>query len=458
MRAALPPRRLGVVLALTGLYFVAGKLGLLLAFVHPSATAVWPPAGIALAAVLLLGRDVWPGIFLGAFLVNVTIAGGGGPLVSLAVAGGNTLEALAGAYLVQRYAGGTLAFDHADDVIKYTLLAALGSTVIAATVGVASLVLGGAAPPGGAGIIWLTWWLGDVGGDVVVAPLILLLRAPSYGIEWDLRRTLEAALLATLAFLAAEVVFGSPARPAGGGYPLDFLIVPVLVWAAFRFGRRGAAVANALVYAVAVDWTRKGDGPFGSFAPNDALLLLQVFTTVVAVTALTVAATVLERRRVEQRLLSLAVSDPLTGLANYRRLMEVLETEVERSLRSGRPFSVLFLDVDHLKKVNDRHGHLVGSRALVRLAEVLRRACRAIDTPARYGGDEFAVVLPEADEAAATLVGQRVKELLAADRESPRITASMGVGVFPRDADSANALLGAADEALYGAKGRARAR
>jgi diguanylate cyclase (GGDEF)-like protein len=232
--------------------------------------------------------------------------------------------------------------------------------------------------------------------------------------------------------------------------------MPVFIWAAFRFDRRGAAISVAIVYVVAVLGTLAGHGPFAQFTRNQSLLFLQVFTCISAVTALVLAAVVLERRHVEDQLRLLAVSDPLTGLANYGHLVDVLEGEVQRSLRTERPFAILFLDMDHLKEINDRFGHLVGSRALWRIAEVLRKACRSIDTAARYGGDEFALVLPESDEAAAELVSHRVTELLAADTRKPPVSVSGGIASFPKDGNSAEALLNSADRMLYEAKSRAR--
>jgi len=153
-----------------------------------------------------------------------------------------------------------------------------------------------------------------------------------------------------------------------------------------------------------------------------------------------------------------SVTDALTGLANYRQLIAVLEAEIRRSQRTERPFAVLFFDVDGLKRINDRHGHLVGSRALCRMAEVLHVSCRAVDTAARFGGDEFAVVLPETDEAQARRVGERVLGRLTGDLERPRIAASMGVAVYPGDGGTAEALLGAADHLLYEMKGQGGAR
>lgn len=449
------PQQLGILLAVAVVYAVAGKLGLRLGFVNASVTAVWPPTGIALAAVLILGRWVWPAIFAGAFVVNVTTAGGAA--VSLGIATGNTVEALLGAWLLARFARGRRAFDHPGDVVRYAALAGLGSTAVAATVGVTSLALGGAARWEALPTIWVTWWLGDASGNFVIAPLILLTRE-SYGIAWDIRRGVEAALLAVAAVLVAGVVFGGLLPGPTKDYPLDFLPMTIFIWAALRFGRRGAAVAVVLVYAVAVRGTLSGYGPFASYPRNEALLLLQVFTCVASLTAMMLAAVVLERRRSEDELRQLAVSDPLTGLANYRQLIEVLEGEVRRSLRTQRPFAVLFLDLDDLKKLNDRFGHLAGSRALVRVAQVLRRTCRAIDTAARYGGDEFALVLPETDEVAAEQVARRVTELLASDTEQPPISVSLGVAAYPRNGATAVALLAAADRALYGEKARTAGR
>jgi diguanylate cyclase (GGDEF)-like protein len=150
----------------------------------------------------------------------------------------------------------------------------------------------------------------------------------------------------------------------------------------------------------------------------------------------------------------MAVSDPLTGLANYRRLIDVLNGEVQRSRRTGRSFSLLLFDLDRLKSINDRYGHLVGSRAICRLAEVLRVNCRTLDTAARYGGDEFAVVLPEARAESAVQVAQRICDRLAGDGEAPRLTVSFGAAVYPQDGDSAEKLFMAADRGLYRMKGR----
>src|SRR5712664_529732 len=159
-----------------------------------------------------------------------------------------------------------------------------------------------------------------------------------------------------------------------------------------------------------------------------------------------------ERKQAESQSRLLAVTDPLTGLGNYRRLLDVLHAEIERSGRTGRPFAVLLLDLDGLKKINDCYGHLAGNRALCRLGAVLRLFCRAIDTAARYGGDEFAVCLPETAAATAKLVASRIRNRLATDSEQPPLSTSIGVAAYPQDGETIEALLETADRELYGMK------
>ena len=171
-----------------------------------------------------------------------------------------------------------------------------------------------------------------------------------------------------------------------------------------------------------------------------------------------IAVDVTEQRTLEDQLRLQASTDSLTGLANHRHLFEVLHAEVCRSQRTGRECSLVLLDLDGLKKTNDQFGHLTGDRALCRLGQILRDCCRAIDTAARHGGDEFALVLPETSMAAATLVAHRICDLLAKDNEEPMLSVSVGVASYPKDADTIGALLYAADGALYGMKEkRARA-
>jgi diguanylate cyclase (GGDEF)-like protein/PAS domain S-box-containing protein len=162
-----------------------------------------------------------------------------------------------------------------------------------------------------------------------------------------------------------------------------------------------------------------------------------------------IAVDITGQRTLEDQLRHQASSDSLTGLANHRRLFEVLHAEICRSKRTGREFSLLLLDLDGLKAINDRFGHLAGDKALCRLAKIMSDCCRTIDTAARHGGDEFALVLPETGWAAATLVGRRICDLLGKDAEEPALSVSVGLASFPKDAGSIGTLLYAADKSLY---------
>ena len=305
---------------LTAVYFVAGRFGLSLAFINESASAVWPPTGIAIAALLLIGTDTWPAIAVGSFLVNLTTSG----LVasSAAIAAGNTVEGLTAAWLARRFAGGRSAFERPPDIVRFALLAAMGATTIAASVGTAALIAAGLAPLRDTRSIWLTWWLGDTVGAIVVAPIVVL---------WDRRRLLVdlarrlpelVALLAMLG-LAAVAVF-SPWPPGRPDFPV--IIIPVLLWSAFRFGAWSTALCSALVAVMAIYGTLRGWGPFGRWSLNDALLILQAFVGITTTMMLSVAAEVSRRRNVERDL---------------RRLNDGLErTVAERT--------------DELLKVNER--------------------------------------------------------------------------------------------------------
>lgn len=204
-----------------------------------------------------------------------------------------------------------------------------------------------------------------------------------------------------------------------------------------------AVWVNLAAQLAACQSVRLLDGPF-VFAQ-----LLNVGSYIILL-----AGALLDNARVFEQVRHLAASDPLTGLANYRRLLDVLDTETERTLRTGRSFAVLLLDLDGLKKINDSYGHLVGSRALCRVADILRVHCRAIDTAARYGGDEFAVVLPEAREDEAQRVATRIQETLLADQEEPPISVSIGTSVYHGEGERVERLLRDADQNLYEEKAR----
>lgn len=430
-------------------YFGLGRLCLALGAVDQAATAVWAPSGFALAALILLGRHLWPAVFAGSFLVYLSTTGHVASSVVLST--GNTLEAIIGALLIDRLASGSQAFRRAHQAFRFATIVAVCSTPVGALFGLGASAMVGDVPVSALAYVWMTYWLANLTGALVVTPFFIVwATTPLDRTRW--LEMIEAFVLLLMLLAVGLLVFGGKFPGDVKNYPLEFLCFPFLLWAAFRFGRREVVSAIVILAGLAVWGTLHGFGPFARETTAEALVLLQAYTSVMAIMGTALAAVVAEHKRAELQLHELAITDPLTGLANYRRLLEVLKTEIARSGRTSREFTVLFVDMNGLKKINDKYGHLVGSRALCRIAETLRRSCRTIDTPARYGGDEFAVVLPETPETGGQTVLKRVCDRLAADPDRPAVSVSGGVAVYPRDGESPTQLLRAADRLLYESK------
>lgn len=307
----------------------------------------------------------------------------------------------------------------------------------------------------------VSWWVSRIvlGLLFVVALLVEHFlprsRHPRREIAGALLTVMGSTYLITAALrrLPTEVsphpgaVFPSPQQllPAG-------IFLVALIWyrrrldledSAFDRTIYAAAWMNLAAQLAASQSQRLLDSPF---------VLAQALT--VTSYAIALGGALLDNARLFEQVRHLAVSDPLTGLANYRRLLDVLEAETERTNRSGRPFAVLLIDLDGLKTINDTYGHLVGSHALNRLAHILRIHCRAIDTAARYGGDEFALVLPETLHEEAARVANRIRAVMAGDTEMPQLSASIGISIYNGHGERIEKLLSDADAQLYLEKSR----
>jgi len=386
-----------LLVGITGVYFLAGRVGLeFFGLLHPNASAVWPPTGVAIAALLTFGRGVAPAVFVGAFLVNYTTAGS--LAGSLGIAAGNTLEGLAAAYLVTRFAHGREAFDRALDIFKFAALAAIASTTLSATIGVGVLALEDPAVRTQLGAIWLTWWLGDATGAMLVTPLLIAwqrnrkLRAPA-------ARVAESALLLATVVTVTATLFFSPLL---GRYPLAYLCLPPLVWAAFRFRQREVATAVVLMSVVATWATAMDKGPFVMATTNESLLVLQSFTAMIAMTTLIMAALVQERVALLEReqaalknaeaalrssdvfiaMLSHELRNPLSAIAAAGELLQRPGVPPETSLRAGRiirrqtvHFTRLIEDLLDVARITV--GKMTLRREPVDLAEAVANALQA---------------------------------------------------------------------------------
>lgn len=324
--------------ALAAVYVLAGQFGLSIASIHASASAVWPPTGIALAALLIWGWRLWPGVFVGALAVNLGVPGAA--LAAPGIALGNTLEAVVGALLVRRYAGGCRAFERTLTFFRFVFFGAFVSTMLSPATGVTTLCLTGSANWDQYGAIWLTWWLGDMTSNLTIAPMLVIWLTQGLP-RLDLRRSGEAAgVLAAIALVGSFLFLGPGAYAGQTCHALTYLAIPPLLWAGFRFGERGAVAGVLLTAALALRGTLTDRGPFIAASPNESLLFLQAFVGTIAITSLALALAASERRKAEAQMRLQAVA--LESAANA-----IIITD-----RDGR-----------IEWVNDAFGRLTGYRA-----------------------------------------------------------------------------------------------
>lgn len=321
--------------ALAAAYFGLAKAGLALASIHPSASPIWAPSGLALAAMLLWGWGMWPSIAVGAFLANLEASG---LAAATAIAAGNTLEAYITARLVQRSAQGTSAFDSPWNVVRFVGLCLATGSLVSATIGVASLALTGQAGSAPVLGIWTTWWLGDIGGQLLVAPAIVLWMRTS---PRQLEEFARSALLYGATVLVGLIAFSPMLEQTGARGPLAFLAIVPLLWAALVHGPRDTASAALILSAFAIWGTASGGGPFTRPDLNESFLLLLSFAISTAVPSLVLSADAAARRRTEVMLRSvnkridLRVKRRTAALADAnRKLLKEIErrTRVEAQL------------------------------------------------------------------------------------------------------------------------------
>jgi signal transduction histidine kinase len=323
------------IVALAGLYAAIARLGLSLGAVSGFATLVWPAGGMALGTLVVFGLRLWPGVYLGAFAVNVWV---GAPIaVALGIALGNTLEAVLGALILQRVAGSRRAFDGLRSVLALIIGAAAISTLVSATIGVLSLSAGGVIHSTRQQFeTWRAWWVGDVLGDLVVAPLVIAwLRKPPRRAR-SATRALEAVALTAVLLVASCAIF----LPFDGAVASAYILFPPLVWAALRFEMRGATLATAGASIIAIWGTATGTGPFVRDELSSSLLALETFMGCAAITALVVAGVTMDRARAVQAndtfiaTLSHDLKSPLQAmsLSGDRLALGVTEQAVDKHL------------------------------------------------------------------------------------------------------------------------------
>ncbi|HEY5897746.1 MAG TPA: MASE1 domain-containing protein [Burkholderiales bacterium] len=310
---------------LAAAYFAAAKLSLAAAIPPGYATAIWPPSGIALAALLLWGGALWPGVWLGSFAANVGVEGAW--FAAALMATGSTLQAWTIAALMRRSIGVPRRFERVRDVLVFVGFATVGA-FIAPTLALLPLAVLSPLPAADLGANWWTWWQGDASGMLVFAPLLLAWR--SEGIAWNTRKAIEAAVFTLLLLVACQIVFTADVGRS-------FVLVPFIVWAAFRFGQREVALASAVICGMALWYTLRAEqGPFGGLPRNESLLLLLVFVSTVAVTGLVIAAVLAQ--------LAASRNELETRVAERTRLLADSERRFRLMVDSVVDYAIFMLD------------------------------------------------------------------------------------------------------------------
>jgi diguanylate cyclase (GGDEF)-like protein/PAS domain S-box-containing protein len=342
-------------LVVGGVYLAAAKIGLTTAFTAQQVTLVWPPTGIALGVLMLVGPDLWPGVLLGAFLAN--LASHQPVAVALAIAAGNTLEAMTAAWLMRQFVATPISQSWERGMLAVVVFGALTSTVISATIGATSFCASGLQPWSSFWSMWRTWWLGNAAGDLIVLPALLAFSARPRLLSWQQRIEI-GGLVAGLA-ITSIVVFARRFDNAAH-YPLEYLVFPFLIWAAIRFGIAGAAFANLLMSAIAIWGTGRGYGPYAIGQGDERLMLLQIFLSVVSSSGLLLGATVSDRdsARVRRAGMVEAALDCIISMDHHGRIIE-FNPAAERSFgysraeANGHDFAGLIIP-EHLREFHRR--------------------------------------------------------------------------------------------------------
>jgi signal transduction histidine kinase len=354
---------------LASVYLVAARAGLMVDAVAGFASLVWPPSGLALAALLLFGKRLWPGVLLGAFLANLLT--GAPALVALGIAVGNTLEAVLAAYALRRIPGFEVSLERVVDVVGLIVFAALLSTMVAATIGVTSLYLGGIVSSAQYAHAWRAWWLGDLIGDLLVAPLLLVWTGAPRHLPSS-KRQLEALALGVSVIVISVVIFGASTGGGTGVFGRAYMFFPLLIWAALRFGQRGAVSTAFIVSVIAVAGTAIGSGPFVSADLHESLFALQIFMGIAAATFLIMGASMSERSRAEEAIrlaharaaeanqakaeflavMSHELRTPLNAISGYVDLMS-LGVDGELTEKQRTALSRIHLNQQHLLALID---------------------------------------------------------------------------------------------------------
>jgi diguanylate cyclase (GGDEF)-like protein len=445
---------LWITLAVSISYFLSAKLVSPLSLSESSSIfAIWPPTGVALIFLLYKGRVVIPGVFLGAFMLNATISS---PLVAFEIAIGNTLGPYTVYILVKRFLHEDILYD-TNSVISFISYSAIGS-IITSGMGTYALHLNGLLPSEHRALGWLVWLFGDLIGFLLLTSLYI-----SFKLDRQYNKSLkdsivEIAVMLVILSFTAMIIFGSHFF-FEEHYPIEYLILFPLLWATARFKPGINLIFLFMITVMAIIGTASGYSNFSMEDKKVSLALLQffIFTVTFAVLLMTAQKQQMQRVLFEKEQLTLV--DALTQIGNRRCISEIISREQSIHGRYHRPISLILFDIDYFKSINDRFGHDKGDDVLLELVNVVKNIIRNSDHFARWGGEEFMIILPETSLEHAAAVAEKIRAAVESHSfDVPAtITCSFGVIDLGEEEPYIN-VFKRADKKLYDAKNSGRNR
>jgi diguanylate cyclase (GGDEF)-like protein len=451
---------------LTATFFILllfSWLGIDLSRQSDGVATIWFTNGLLFAVVVTRPRQVWIPYFIAGFLAD-TLADViyGDPLkLAVGVSVANSIEVITSSVVLTKWFGSPFPLTKRRPLLGFLGVAVVGATAVTSALGASWTLL--FVPAGPWWMLFRTWYLGDVLGMAIIAPLVFILQRPGFFVMLQRQQLMNTLLLLTVPALATMLVFSHNEDP------LIFFIFPALLLVVFRLGFPGTVLSIFVIALISISFTVSGHGPLMLINANllHRIVIEQIFLAVALFTCFPVAALLEERKeletslqRSEQRYRELAKADALTGLANRRGFDERLEEEWNRAARRGEPLALLLIDVDLFKSYNDIYGHIGGDTCLRCIARVIADTLqRHSDVAARFGGEEFAVILPDTQLETALRVAESIRMAVVAmnlpHSGNPEGVQTISIGVAagaPGENASVVSLLIASDHALYRAK------
>ena len=433
-------------------YFFSAKLIAPLSLSESSSIfAIWPPTGVALAFLFFRGYIVLPGIFLGAFFLNMTLSS---PVVAFEIAIGNTIGPAVTYWLITRTKN-TIQdniFYDTNSIIHFVFYSVIGA-FITSTMGTTMLYLNGLLTSEYQILGWVVWFFGDLIGFILIVPVFV-----AYALQHNIgfpskKRIIEITFILLVLVISSIVIFGS-GYFFDKRYPIEYLILFPLIWASIRLQNGINLIFLIIVTILAILGTASGYSQF-SFEDNHrlSLIMLQVFIFTVTFSILMMTAQRCYTKRLLEEKERLTLIDSLTQVGNRRFFTESFKEELEKSQRYKRPISLIIFDIDHFKNINDSLGHHTGDSVLQELCALISSQLRSSDYLARWGGEEFTVILPESALSSAIITAEKLRKAIEQHPFSCQQNVTCSFGVLQcSDNESVDSAIEKVDSKLYEAK------